>query len=111
MDTPLEHTPETGSDAGNNGSGALVWVLLNHIHADKREQFEWLLRDVIGLATQRSRPAAASHVRTLTPTEQNDDGSYTYIFVMDPLVEAGDYDIGDLLTQQFGQEQALAYLE
>jgi len=54
---------------------------------------------------------ARRHTRFLHPAEQNEDGTYTSVFLMDPLVEDADYDIVSLLTKAYGQEKAEEYVQ
>ena len=44
--------------------------------------------------------------RLLYPIRPSDDGTYTCAWLMDPLIEGADYDIGSLLTKMYGAEQA-----
>jgi hypothetical protein len=64
-----------------------IWVLLNHVKADKWEQHEHFVHDVLVPAMEEVEPCARRHTRFLHPAEQNEDGTYTSVFLMDPLVE------------------------
>jgi hypothetical protein len=88
-----------------------VWVLLNHVKADKWEQHERFVHDVLVPALEKVEPSALRRTRFLCPVEQNEDGTYTSVFLMDPLVEGADYDIMSLLKKAYGEEQAEEYIQ
>jgi hypothetical protein len=85
--------------------GERVWVRINNVRADKREQFEDFLENVLAPAAAQQLAPAYPMTRFLYPTEPNEDGSYTYVFLMDPVVEGVDYHIGRLLEQVYGKER------
>ena len=87
-----------------------MWVLLNHVKADKWEQHQRFVHDVLVPAMEEVEPSAVRHTRFLHPAEQNEDGTYTSVFLMDPLVEGADYDIMGLLTKAYGEEKAEEYV-
>lgn len=89
-------------------SGERVWVLLNHIKSDRREHFERFVHDLLVPAIEQVEPITFRHVRFLHPTEQNEDGSYTYIWLMDPFLADADYEILSLLKKAYGEERAQA---
>jgi hypothetical protein len=91
--------------------GERMWVLLNHVKADKWEQHERFVHDILMPAVEEVEPSALRHTRFLRPAEQNEDGTYTSVFLMDPLVEDADYDIVSLLTKAYGQEKAEEYVQ
>ena len=91
--------------------GERMWVLLNHIKADKWEQHEHFVHDILVPAIQKVEPSVLRHIRVLRPTEQNEDGTYTSVFLMDPLVEGVDYDIQSLLNKAYGEDKAEEYIQ
>ncbi len=89
-------------------AGQSVWILLNRVKADKREQFERFNRDILWPAIQQgdvTRQQTGRQTRVLHPTDVNEDGTYTYVYLIDPVVEGADYDIEKLLKQHLGEEQ------
>jgi ketosteroid isomerase-like protein len=86
-----------------------VWVLINKIKADKKEVFEELIYSDIMKNSQEAGGAQAdivSTVRILNPMNPDEDGNFTYVFIMDPVIEGFDYSIGSVLIQLFGEEVA-----
>jgi len=88
-----------------------MWVLLNHVRADKWEQYEHFVHDVLMPAVRKVEPSTLRHTRFLHPAEQNEDGTYTSVLLMDPLVEGADYDILSLLEKAYGKEKAEEYIQ
>lgn len=92
--------------------GQKVWVLINHIKADKRQQFEQFVHEIFWPMAARLSPEEQRifrQTRVLHPTKAEADGTYSYIFIMDPLIEGADYGIGSLLKKMYGNEKGLAY--
>ncbi len=89
--------------------GEHVWVILHQVRAEKRDQYEQVMHEIVAPAVAQAMPTAYLQTRFLHPTEPNDDGSYTYIFLMDPVVEGVDYSIEPLLKQVYGDERAADY--
>jgi hypothetical protein len=90
-------------------TGERIWIRLNYVKADKRELFEHFIHDILRPAVERVEPAMARQVRFLHPTEPNADGTYTYVFLMDPLIEGADYGIEHLLKRAYSDAQVEAY--
>ena len=91
--------------------GEPMWVLLNHVKADKWEQHKHFVHDILMPAAEKVDPAAFRHTRFLHPAEQNEDGTYTSVWLMDPLIEGADYTFLGLLTKAYGEEQAKEYVQ
>ena len=91
--------------------GEKIWVLLNHIKADKLEQHKRFVHDILMPAAEKVDPAAFRHTRYLHPAEPNEDGTFTSVFLMDPLLEGADYTFLGLLTKAYGEEQAKEYIK
>jgi len=90
--------------------GETMWVLLNHVKADKREVFERFMFDIIMPIGARTEPEVLNKTRILKPTAVNKDGTYTYIFLMDPLVAGGEYDFEPILKREYPPEKIEEYL-
>lgn len=92
--------------------GETVWVLLNHIKADKREQFEKFIHEIFWPKAVDLAPAdrqAFRQTRVLHPTEPNEDGTWTYVFLMDPLIPEQSYKILYYLKKMYSEEKAKEY--
>jgi hypothetical protein len=62
-------------------------------------------------AAEKAAPSTLRHTRFLRPAQQNEDGTYSSVFLMDPLVEGADYDILSLLEKAYGVEKAEEYIQ
>jgi hypothetical protein len=91
--------------------GEPMWVILNHIHPEKRKAFEHFLEAILMPAVAHTYPEVFSKTRILYPSLPNEHGTYTYIFLMDPLVDTGEYNISHILYDYYKPELADAYLK
>ena len=92
--------------------GENVWVLLNVVKADKRQQFEKFLHEIFWAGSKKLGAADQKvfrQTRILHPTKAEKNGTYSYFFIMDPVVKGGDYDILSLLTKMYGAPKAKEY--
>jgi len=97
--------------------GELVWIILNHVKPDKRQQFEEFMdimnqtfEDLIKTDKLSEEEAMAwKQMRFLHPTEANEDGSYTYVFLADPWIEGVESQIGYWLRKKYSEEEAQKY--
>ncbi len=91
-----------------------VWVAVNTIKADKREQFEKWVFEIFwpaGLKLPAKERIAFEYTRVLRPTKANDDGTWTYIYVMDPVIPRAEYDIDRWLKRLFSEAKAQEYAQ
>jgi len=92
--------------------GEKVWVLLNHVKPDRRETFEKFIHEIFWPQAVKLEPAdqkAFRQTRVLHPVEQNEDGTYTYVFLMDPLIPDASYSILNFLEKMYSEEKAKEY--
>ncbi|GAA4395562.1 hypothetical protein GCM10023187_02610 [Nibrella viscosa] len=43
------------------------------------------------------------------PVKANPDGTYTYLFIMDPYIKGEDYDIESLVKKMYGAQKGAEY--
>ena len=97
-------------------SGDPMWVILNHVKADKRQQFEKFVYEVLLPALEKnaeSDPISKNIIeqtRMLEPRRANKDSSYTYIWLMDPLVKKADYSYPGILSRIHSPEETKKYI-
>lgn len=97
--------------------GDLVWIILNHVKPDKRQQFEEFMNimdqvfyDLIKTGIISAEESMAwKQMRLLHPTEANEDGSYTYVFLADPWIEGVESRISYWLRKKYSEEEAQKY--
>ena len=96
--------------------GESMWVVLNHVKADKRQQFEEFVYQILLPALEEDAKNNLSsrniieHTRMLEPTRVNDDSSYTYIWLMDPLVKDANYGYNNILSKVYSPEETEKYI-
>ncbi|MCF8332143.1 MAG: DUF4440 domain-containing protein [Bacteroidales bacterium] len=86
-----------------------MWVVRYRVNPTKREQFEKFNFNHLAVAAKKIDPKLKNSVRFLRPVNQNDDGSFTYIYLMDPVIDPTAYDIKPVLTKAYGKEKAAEY--
>lgn len=94
-------------------SGETVWICLDPIKKDKRADYERFLHDIFWAGMSKLSPADQKlmrQTRILHPIKAEADGTYSYFFVMDPVVKGGNYDLERVLTKMYGKAKATEYL-
>ena len=99
-------------------SGATVYskngktmVAINHILPQRAGQFEMLTKTVILPAIKREDAQVFNSLKFLIPEEANDDGTLTFMFIADPYLNEKNYDIFEILVQQYGRARAEEYFD
>jgi hypothetical protein len=104
---------KTGNATGKTAAaGDEVWVAVNTIKADKREQFEKFIFEIFWPAAKKlsqEEQKAFNYTRVLTPKQANEDGTYTYIFIMDPVIPGAHYQIEKYLIKMYGEKKGAEY--
>jgi ketosteroid isomerase-like protein len=99
----------SGKDYFRAVEGDEVWVLSNKVAADKKDIFEEFMFDILIQQSQELGGIFAQSLnqfRILRPTTINEDGTYSYIFLMDPVTKGANYNIMHYLTQMYDKEEA-----
>jgi hypothetical protein len=104
--TPTAQNQEVEKEYLRAVDGEKMWVLLNHVKPDRRKEFERFMHQIIKQIGARSEPHVLNRTRILHPTGPNEDGTYTYIFLMDPVVQDGEYSFEKLLSLAYSPEEA-----
>jgi hypothetical protein len=111
MSKTITHGAVAEREIVRTKEGEKMWVLLNHIRADKCGQFEYFVHDILMPAVEYAEPEMLRKVRFLHPTRQNEDGTFTYVFLMDPLIPDADYSFEYLLHKAYPPEKVEEYLQ
>ena len=88
-----------------------VWIIEYRIKADKTAQFENYNFNILEPAVNKTDPAARNSVRSLKAAEPNKDGTYSYYYIVDPILPGNDYYMEPFLTAQYGKEKADEYIK
>ncbi|MBQ33510.1 MAG: hypothetical protein QF859_00455 [Candidatus Marinimicrobia bacterium] len=99
-------------------NGEKVWLVINKIKFDKKQEFDKILfGEVMPAAAEYRDKDDEKHelnkkslktIRILRPTQVNDDSTWTFLFIADPYIEGATYNIGPPLLQKYGEDGAQA---
>ena len=62
-------------------------------------------------AIQRVNPSAYNSLTFLSPDDQNEDGTYTFLYIANPYLENQSYDILSMLIEVHGRTRAEEYFK
>jgi len=93
------------------GKDSPVWVVLNHVKSDKVQQFEDFNLNYLKSAGDEFFPEMTKTVRFLKSEKPNADGTFTYFFLMDPVMKGADYQMESVLEAKYGKEKTDEYLK
>ncbi len=107
--TAVAKTPPTPADGqvGQAAKGDTVWVLLNHVKADRRADFERFVTEYLHPAVEQDARTNAGdrklleHTHMLYPTHADKDGTYAYVWLMNPHISGVSYMYRDLLSHAY----------
>ncbi|NTW25804.1 MAG: DUF4440 domain-containing protein [Lentimicrobium sp.] len=92
-------------------AGDSVLIVLNYVKPNKVEQFEDFNLNILSPAGAETNPQAKEAVRMQKSVSKNADGTYTYVYLMDPFRGNLNYDIEYSLNAKFGKEKAGEYMK
>jgi hypothetical protein len=83
-------------------------VILNFIKPDKTADFEMVMgkvREALMKSDKPERKQQAMGWRVFKATEGGPNGSVIYVSLLDPTAKGGDYQVGTILVDAFGNEE------
>lgn len=84
-----------------------IMIIHNFIKADKVDDFKKFNTDILIPLFRKDNPALSSTGRMLTPLRANEDGTYTFIYIIYPAVTTpGAYSILPVLIKEYGEDRA-----
>jgi len=86
-------------------------MAINHILPAKMGQFEMMNKTIIFPAFKRNDIAVYNSLQFLTPEGQNEDGTYTFVYLANPYLKDKNYDILDVLISEYGRTRAEEYFD
>ena len=105
--------PISAQVAENNPSK--VWVIANYIKENAKADYEKWMTDIFFKPMNNTKdPLLAQQnasTRWLSPARQNPDKTWTYVFLMDPIIPKADYDIENYLQHTYGEAQGKTYMK
>jgi hypothetical protein len=95
--------------------GEKVWIIVNYIRETAKSDYEKWMTDVFFAPMKTTQDPILKKqydaTRWLTPAKQNKDKTWTYVFIMDPVIPNGDYDIESHLVKTYGEQMGKAYMK
>ncbi|MBE0673310.1 MAG: nuclear transport factor 2 family protein [Bacteroidales bacterium] len=89
-----------------------VLIIYNYIKADKLEDFKKFNYEFLHPLFRKEDNPAARSARMLDPMGANEDGTYTFIYLMDPAISTpGAYAMLPPLIEEYGEEKAREILK
>lgn len=91
-----------------------VWVISYPVKANKRAQYEKFIHEIFWPGAKNLSAAEQKifkQTRVMHPTKPEADGSYAYLFIMDPVVKGADYGIESLLKKEYGAQKGSEYFK
>jgi hypothetical protein len=85
--------------------------------ADKRGQFDRFTHEILAPAMVKMAPSdpvtarQLQRARILDPTRMERDSTYSYVFIVDPVVTSRGYSFPELLAKAYGARQAEEYVK
>jgi len=90
--------------------GEFVYVIVNYVKNEAKAEYEKFMNDVfmktLMTSTKKVTQQAYSTTRWLIPASQNEDKSWSFIFIMDPVVDDANYSIENLFQEKYSATEA-----
>lgn len=94
------------STRAKNGDQVLIVII--QVKSASKQDFDAWIEDVLYAALHSTdsemKMAQLKATRWLTPVSQNADGTWTYSWIMDPVIPKTNYDIPRFLNLEYGEE-------
>lgn len=114
-----DHVPQATLKLDKNNvrarEGDAVMLIVSSIKNDSKAAYEQFMEDKFFNLIRRSNLDGMDdqyrQTRWLGPARQNEDGSWTYAFIMDPLVDNGNYNFMPLFTEFYSERESMAMMK
>jgi hypothetical protein len=105
----------TASVSAQNSNNPKVWIIINYVKEKAKVDYEKWMTDIFFAPMQTTQDTTLKKqyatARWLTPVQQNEDKTWTYCFLLDPVVPKADYDIEHYLIKIYGDVKAKELLK
>lgn len=85
-----------------------ILIVIVKVKNESKEAFEAWIKNVLYSALYKSesemKKAQLKTTRWLEPVMQNEDSTWTYSWIMDPIIPETNYDIPKFLNNEYGEE-------
>jgi hypothetical protein len=105
----------TATLSAQNQNKSKVWIVVSYVKEDAKADYEKWITDIFLEPMKTSQDTILKKqfdaTRWLTPARQNKDKTWTFVFLMDPVVPKGDYDIEHFLVKTYGEAKGKNYFK
>ena len=98
-------------EASVYASESTTMMAINHILPAKSAAFEMMNKTIILPAFKRNDIDVYNSLQFLAPEGENEDGTFTFVYVANPYLEDKNYDILDVLVAEYGRSRAEEYFD
>jgi ketosteroid isomerase-like protein len=101
----------TSATAGRAQANDSVLIVMNDVKPGKVAQFENFNKNFLLPAAAETNMKTKATVRTLKPLRAGKDGTFSYVYLMDPFIGTYNYDIQSTLAAKYGKEKSAEYMK
>lgn len=91
--------------------GEKVYVIINYVKDECRKDYECFMNevffDILANSKNEQTQKALRTSRWLIPEAQNEDNTWSYIFIIDPVIENATYNIDSLFRERYNATEAM----
>ncbi len=95
--------------------GETVVMFFTYVRADKQQEFEtfvdFLIDTLARISAEDEEFARGGSFRALYPSDPDEDGTLTYVFMGDPLLEGTETDISAILSRVYSEEEVAEHMK
>ncbi len=91
-------------------AGEPVGVRVSVIRPDRRDTFARHVREVLGPAVQGVKPQTYASLRLLEPSRPDQDGTWSFVFLIDPAAPDEDLEAASIYEAFYGPDAAREHL-
>ena len=92
-----------------------IWIITLQIKEASKADFEKWMTDIFWTPMKNAKDPILKKqyaaARWLCPAQLNEDKTWTYAFLIDPVIKEADYDIEHFLVSTYGEEKGKIYLK
>lgn len=112
---PSFNNSDPEKDAMRAKKGDEVLIIVNYVNDESKAEYEKFMKEIFFEVLSKSENPRTQEeykkTRWLTPTEKNINNTWTYVFIMDPVVSGSEYNIHTLLKEKYSEGEANLLME
>jgi hypothetical protein len=104
----LQKWIKSNKEANRAKTSETILIVVVNVKKESKKEFDFWVKDVLYAALYSSKSemkkAQLKTVRWFEPVRQNKDSTWTYSWIMDPIIPKTDYEIDTFLEKEYGKE-------